>query len=370
MRILPEFPQKSLIDQQNYEPVFFNLSNSDEREKLDRLLRENTHIQIHDELKSQLLELIKIRNPTQKLSAEQYEAAYAELIGDAPEAAYGLWVYYPWSSRLVHIVNRDEYIELRTSRNMYKITPEERSTLSSRKIGVVGLSVGQSIALTIAMERICGELRLADFDSLELTNMNRIRAGVHNLGIPKVIIAAREIAEIDPFIRVKIFKDGLTEENIDAFFCDPEPLDILVEECDGLDMKIMSRVKARQYRIPVVMDTNDRGMLDIERFDLEPERELLHGLIPAGITDLKSLRDLSNQEKVPLLGAMVGIESISGRMKMSLGEMGKTITTWPQLASSVVLGGAMVTDTCRRILLQEITLSGRFYIDFDELIKD
>jgi hypothetical protein len=87
------------------------------------------------------------------------------------------------------------------------------------------------------------------------------------------------------------------------------------------------------------------------------------------MTDLNSLRNLSNQEKVPLLGAMVGIDKISSRMKISLSEMGKSISTWPQLASSVVLGGAMVTDVARRIFLGNLKTSGRYYIDFEELIK-
>ena len=52
----------------------------------------------------------------------------------------------------------------------------------------------------------------------------------------------------------------------------------IMEVCDGLDMKIISRFKAREFGVPVVMDTNDRGMLDIERFDLEPQRPILHGL--------------------------------------------------------------------------------------------
>ncbi len=33
-----------------------------------------------------------------------------------------------------------------------------------------------------------------NFDTLELSNLNRIRTGVHNMGIPKVVITAREIA--------------------------------------------------------------------------------------------------------------------------------------------------------------------------------
>ncbi len=353
-----------------YLPQIYSLKNAKDKLALQELIDSTPGILILDEIESQVRELIKIRHPQKPLTEEEYQNEINKYFIRDHSDEYGVWVYYPWNMRLVHILDEDEFVELRTSRNMYKITPDELKQLRSKRVGVIGLSVGQMIAVTIAMERICGEIRMADFDTLELSNMNRIRTSVANLGLSKTIIAAREIAEMDPYIKVKIFSDGITEENIDEFLLGTsEKLDVLVEECDGLDVKILSRIKARAYKIPVVMDTNDRGMLDIERFDLEENMPLLHGLIPEGMTDLNSLKNLSNQEKVPLLGAMVGIDKISDRMKLSLSEMGKTISTWPQLASSVVLGGAMVTDVVRRILLGQLKSSGRYYVDFEEIIK-
>jgi hypothetical protein len=181
-----------------------------------------------------------------------------------------------------------------------------------------------------------------------------------------VVIAAREIAELDPFIKVKVFDDGLTEQNMEAFFTEGGNLDIFIEECDGVDIKILSRIMAKKLRIPVVMEMNDRGMLDIERFDLEPERPLLHGMVPE--VDIATLKGLTDAEKLPIFSPMLELQNASSRMKYSLSEIGKTITTWPQLASSVVLGGAMVADTCRRIALNQLKSSGRYYIDFEQLI--
>src|SRR5205085_12245098 len=99
-----------------------------------------------------------------------------------------------------------------------------------------------------------------------------------------------EILEIDPFINVKLFNEGLTEANLNDFFLDGGKIDMLVEVCDGLDIKITSRFKARELKIPVVMDTNDRGMLDIERFDVEPDRPILHGLAEG--LDPNNIKDL------------------------------------------------------------------------------
>ena len=362
-----KFKESNLSDA--FLPEIFNINISSDFQRVQTLINEQADLLVLDEIHGQLRELIKIRNPQKVLTDDEYVQQIEALLNGESSHHYGNWVYYPWNKKLVHLLNKDEFVELRTSRNLYKITPEERTTLLHKKIAIIGLSVGQMIALTLAMERTCDEIRLADFDLIELSNMNRIRTSVTNLGVSKAIVAAREIAELDPYINVKLFLDGITDDNIDDFLLKDGKIDLLIEECDGLDVKILSRIKAREYGIPVVMETNDRGMIDIERFDLEPNRALLHGLIPENMENLAALRNLSNQEKVPLLGAMVGIEHISERMRLSLGEMGKTISTWPQLASSVVLGGAMVTDISRRILLNQSTLSGRYYVDFNELIK-
>ena len=45
------------------------------------------------------------------------------------------------------------------------------------------------------------------------------------------------------------------------------------------------------------METSDRGLLDVERFDLEPDRPLFHGLL-AGV-DTQAISGLSARDKVP-----------------------------------------------------------------------
>ena len=37
---------------------------------------------------------------------------------------------------------------------------------------------------------------------------------------------------------------------------------MVIEECDSLDLKSMVRAAARDARIPVLMETSDRGLLD------------------------------------------------------------------------------------------------------------
>jgi hypothetical protein len=350
----------------SFQPRFFRLSNEADKKSFNELCTSPEVIFIHDELESQLKELMKCNHPSQSLTSEALlEKATAHLEG-CPLDEYGVWVYYPWSKTIVHLLDEEEFIMVRTNRNQLKITKEEQDILRQKIIGIIGLSVGQSIALTLVMERTCGTIRLADFDTLELSNINRIRTGLRHLGLSKVVIAAREIAEMDPFIKVEIFEDGIQATNIQAFLSGNGKLDILVEVCDGLDMKIFSRNAAKAMGIPVVMDTNDRGMLDIERFDLEVERPIMHGLLEGIPVD--DLTSLNPDQRTQLILKIVGAESISQRLKVSIGALQKTIGSLPQLASSVVLGGAVTTDVCRRILLDELKVSGRFYVDLDQII--
>ena len=61
---------------------------------------------------------------------------------------------------------------------------------------------------------------------------------------------------------------------------------------------------------------------------------------------------------------------ISATTKASMLEIEETLETWPQLGSAVTLGGAVITDTARRILLGHLQNSGRFYIDLGSLVQD
>jgi len=358
-----------------YQPVFFRREYPDDIERMDRLLAIDKHIERIDTIYAQLAELIRIENPVEKFEEAELAQRIDIRLQEKDILNYGVWVYYPWLNKIVHILDEHEFIKVRTSRNVYKISWEDIDQLKEKRIGIIGLSVGQSIAITMAMERICGELRLADFDDIELSNMNRVRAGVYDLGLNKVIITARQIAELDPYIKLICYTDGVKAASIDEFLIGNGKLDMLVEECDGIDMKIISRVRAKQHGIPVIMDTNDKGMLDIERFDLDKQRPIFHGRLSAidGLPLIqleKNLKDLSLAQKVEYLIAIIGLENVSDAMKLSLQQMNKTIIGWPQLASAVMLGGAMVTDVTRRSLLGKLDISGRYFVDFDELIHN
>jgi molybdopterin/thiamine biosynthesis adenylyltransferase len=267
------------------------------------------------------------------------------------------WAYYPWRRSVVSVLGPLGFRAVRLNRNQNLITAHEQDRLAMLRIGVVGLSVGHAIAHALAQGGLCGRLRLADFDELELSNLNRVPATVFDLGSNKAQIAARRIAEIDPYLAVEVFDRGISAESVDRFL---DGIDIVVEECDSLDAKILVRQAARERRIPVLMATADGGILDIERFDSEPERPILHGLL--GDVDLAELAGLPSQAKIPYALRMMDGSRLSPRMAASLVEVGTTLGTWPQLVTEVIQGAAVVCEAVRRIGLGENLTSGRVRI--------
>lgn len=354
------------IDDFLFRPEIYKCSESENKLRINSIIEEQKP-DIIDDIEQQLEEYFFINNMLLSYEQEKYKEALDLYLKECADNDYGIWVYYPWKNILVRTLEEDEFVAVRTNRNIPKITKEEQDSLRSKKIGVVGLSVGREIATTIAQERLCGEIRLADFDVIELANLNRLKVGIVEIGLPKVISAARQIAEIDPFIKVEIYGDGLSTSNIDDFFTKGGNLDLFYEESDGFDIKVISRYKARELGIPVIMETNDRGMLDVERFDLDNELAIFHGLVSD--EELQSMPKLSKPEQLEILKKIVSFESVSDKMKYAFTLLGKSIKSWPQLSSDISFGAGMAAGTGRLILLGEEVNSGRYYNEYVNKLK-
>jgi molybdopterin/thiamine biosynthesis adenylyltransferase len=338
MRVTPRRYSPAIT---SYNAQVLDAADAKDNAVLERL-RADPLVEFIDQRASQLEELRNLRPPPND-----------ELVAEPCR-----WVYYPWRRTVVALLGPRAFRAVRLDRNRNVITAEEQTRLGTLRIGVAGLSVGHVIAHTLAAQGLCGELRLADFDALELSNLNRVPATVLDLGLNKAEVTARRIAELDPYVAVRVIDTGLTPDNVDDFL---DGLDIVVEVCDSLDIKVSVREGARARRIPVVMPSADRGLLDVERFDLEPQRPLLHGLL--GDVDFAKLAALSSREKVPHMIRFLEGEKFSSRALASVIEIDRTLSTWPQAAADVVVGATTIAEAVRRLGLGESLPSGRTIVD-------
>ncbi len=88
--------------------------------------------------------------------------------------------------------------------------------------------LGSNIA--IALTRIgVGHLTLIDFDSIELSNLNRQQFKLSQVGMPKVVALKQNLQEFNPFIEIKTKQVEVTHDNVKELFADA---DIITEAFD------------------------------------------------------------------------------------------------------------------------------------------
>jgi len=345
-----------------WKPEILDLAVESDRIRLETLRAAGRILEEYDTLDAQVAEWAVCHHPPAKHDPSLLASTLGTLMQDKDWDTFGVWVHYPWSGRLVRLLPEDAFVEVRTNRNREKITREETAALRTKTVGIVGLSVGSTTAIALAMERGCGALKLADFDVIELSNMNRIRCAVHELELPKWVVTARAIAEFDPFLELEIFEDGVHSENVDVFV---SGCDVVVDACDSLGVKASLRLEAKRQACPVVMDTNDRGMLDIERYD-RPEWTLngfLHGRI-----DEETMKSFAQAKgwTPEALQAFVNVAEASDRGQLSLPKVGTELVSWPQTYTGVCAGGAHAAEACRRLALGEGLPDARITMDLHE----
>ena len=353
-------------------PEILNLAAEPDQQRLRELVDNNEVRTVIDEISIALNELYDIKHPSRIDSKSHADLArFIQELGYSSIEEYGNWVFYPWSGELVHFPDKLDLRALRSSRNRNLITAEEQEGLSQKSIVIIGLSVGSNAVDSLVRQGIGGKYILVDNDRLEPTNLNRIASGYNQVGQHKVHALAKKISELDPYVEQVHYLEGLNEDNLDQIFEQHSP-DIVIDEMDQLKMKILLRLKARELGLPVIMaaDDGDNIVLDVERFDLDKNSELLQGRIPQHIISAILEEKLERRDTGLAIGKyFVGPENIPLRMYQSLAELGRTLPSWPQLGGTAVLAGITLAYCARKIILKQPINSGRFVIGPDEQLN-
>lgn len=308
-----------------------------------------------DTFERQLKELFIIKNPQyvgmdkKEVFASQDFLAFQKKYKNK----YRL-VFYPWNKHLVKIVQKKDYYELKTNRNKDLITQTEQEKLRRYKVAVLGMSVGSNIALVMTQAGIANEIILADFDELDTTNLNRIIAGVHQVGINKTVIAARRIYEDNPYAEVTPLTGGISKQILEKLLR-AKKIDCIIEEIDNMPLKIQIRKLAKKYKIPVLMitDNGDQVVLTIERFDLGYKKffEKPVDYWDRRIASFESKGDFADIVINDIVG---GARLVDPRMlKSAKRVVAHELVSWPQLGSASLLGGVIVTIAIKKMLTGE-----------------
>lgn len=108
--------------------------------------------------------------------------------------------------------------------------------LDSAVVGIAGLGgLGSNVAMALARAGI-GKLVIADFDTVEPSNLNRQNYSVSQLGCDKVAATTENLKQINPYVNIDRFSGKLTAENIPDVF---SSCSIIAECFDKVDQKKM-----------------------------------------------------------------------------------------------------------------------------------
>ena len=280
-----------------------------------------------------------------------------------------IWIYYPWLRLVMGMPEEDIYFQLRTARNRNLITPEEQKNYRKCVVGIAGLSVGSSVLSVLVM---CGgpkTIKIADPDTVDITNLNRIRAKLYDVGKNKADIAAREVWELDPFTNIHAYREGLQKNNINAFMAGKPRLDIFIDEMDNINLKIKSRLICRDLGIPVLMatDNGDGVIVDVERFDLERKRPIFHGQVTP---EEYNQPDISGPKSIIMAIKIIDPAFFTERQQDSILHIGKTLSGVAQIGTAATIAGSALAFAVRQIANKKKLPSGRYTIRCEDVFID
>ena len=119
---------------------------------------------------------------------------------------------------------------------MARHTPGIHQKIKKSVVGIAGLG-GLGSAIAIALARVgVGRLILVDFDVVEPSNLNRQQYFVHQVGMAKVEALQKNIAAINPYVRVQTHQEKLDRNNGERIFQEAE---VVVEAFDRAEEKAM-----------------------------------------------------------------------------------------------------------------------------------
>lgn len=142
---------------------------------------------------------------------------------------------------------------------LYGVAAMER--LLGAHVAVVGVGgVGSWVVEALARSGI-GRLTLIDMDDVCITNINRqLSALSGTVGLPKVEVLARRVAEIDPACQVQAVAEFLTAANAERLLV--PGFDFVVDAVDSTQVKALIIAKCRERGLPVIVSGSAGGRRD------------------------------------------------------------------------------------------------------------
>ncbi len=199
---------------------------------------------------------------------------------------------------------RENFYNEAFKRNKGLISDEDQTKLRNARVAIAGIGAAGGIYVTTMARLGVEKMNIADKDTFDTVNHNR-QAGafVSTKGQEKVSVMAKIAKDINPYIDIRQFHEGINESNIDDFLKD------VTVVLDGIDFfEIEARLllyrKAREHNITVIGSApigfgsslttfKPTGMTFEEYFDIKENQSTERKLLQFGIGLAPSLMQRS-----------------------------------------------------------------------------
>lgn len=127
---------------------------------------------------------------------------------------------------------------------------EGQEKLKKAKVLVAGVGgLGSPVSTYLAVAGI-GKIILADFDSVELSNLNRqFLHHEKDVGREKIKSAEEKLLSLNPEIKVETIRKKITDENVDLVV---PPCDLIIDALDNFDTRHVLNKLAVKRNIPFI----------------------------------------------------------------------------------------------------------------------
>ena len=137
-----------------------------------------------------------------------------------------------------------------------RFSPEIYSKLKKAEVAVAGLGgIGSHVAVNLARSGV-GHIHLVDFDTVDLTNLNRQAYTISHLGRLKTEALKEILLSINPYLNITTKTIKVTEENAVEIFKD---YPIVCEACEKPDNRAIL-VSAILEKCPEIKVVSASGM--------------------------------------------------------------------------------------------------------------
>jgi len=128
-------------------------------------------------------------------------------------------------------------MDLRYSRNIPVISPEEQTALKSKKVLVLGCGGLGGYIIENLLRMGVGSITAVDGDSFEESNLNRqLLSGENNLGCNKAIAAAARAEAVNSQVVFTAIDSFLTAENAEAIVSGH---DLVMDALDSVEARLL-----------------------------------------------------------------------------------------------------------------------------------